>query len=198
VPRGAIDLSVVVVFFNMRREAARTLQSLTRTYQHGIDDLSYEVIVVDNGSKEDQRLGEAFVHEFGPEFRYIEIGTNAPASPTVALNRGIRALRERSRRRRHVLTRASFNTEYRAAELRTGDRRDQQWYVGPGQQPEAVIAGYNANDEDGLFRHIEWPRDGYRLFEIGTSSESVIGSTASSRATASSSRDHRWNRSADL
>ena len=32
-PTGAIDLSVVVVFYNMRREAARTLHSLSRAYQ---------------------------------------------------------------------------------------------------------------------------------------------------------------------
>ena len=43
-------LSVVIAFFNMRREAARTLYSLTTDYQRdiGIDD--YEVIVVNDGS----------------------------------------------------------------------------------------------------------------------------------------------------
>ena len=51
-PRPPItkDLSVVVVFYNMQREAARTLHSLSRAYQQGIDDLDYEVIVVENGS----------------------------------------------------------------------------------------------------------------------------------------------------
>ena len=42
----------------------------------------------------------------------------------------------------------------------------QQWYVGPGQQPEAVEAGYDQKCEDELFESIEWPVDGYRLFEI--------------------------------
>ncbi len=51
-----VDLSVIVVFYNMAREAPRTLRSLSRSYQQGIDDLSYEVIVVDNGSSPDQRL----------------------------------------------------------------------------------------------------------------------------------------------
>ena len=50
-PVDAIDLTVVVVFYNMRREAARTLQSLSRAYQQGIDDVGYEVIVVENGSR---------------------------------------------------------------------------------------------------------------------------------------------------
>ena len=52
------DLSVVVVVHDMLREARRTLHSLSRSYQEGIDDLDYEVIVVENGSAPEQRLGE--------------------------------------------------------------------------------------------------------------------------------------------
>jgi cephalosporin hydroxylase len=43
----------------------------------------------------------------------------------------------------------------------------QQWYVGPGQQPDAMQTGYDQDYEDELFRQIEWPLDGYRLFDIG-------------------------------
>ena len=43
-------LSVVVNFYNNRREARNTLYSLTRGYQRESQDASYEVIVVDNGS----------------------------------------------------------------------------------------------------------------------------------------------------
>ena len=65
----------------MRREAARTLHSLSRSYQQGVDDLDYEVIVVENGSAPDQRLGEEFVRSFGPEFRYVDLGDEATPSP---------------------------------------------------------------------------------------------------------------------
>ena len=75
------DLGVVVVVHNMRREARRTLHSLSRSYQRGIDDLDYEVIVVENGSDPEQRLGEEFVRSFGPEFRYIDLGEDATPSP---------------------------------------------------------------------------------------------------------------------
>ncbi len=37
-PDEPLDLTVVVVFYDMRREAARTLRSLSRAYQEGIDD----------------------------------------------------------------------------------------------------------------------------------------------------------------
>ena len=43
-------MSVVVVFFNMRREAIRTLFSLTTAYQRDISIDDYDVIVLDSGS----------------------------------------------------------------------------------------------------------------------------------------------------
>jgi cephalosporin hydroxylase len=42
----------------------------------------------------------------------------------------------------------------------------QQWYVGPGQQGDAMAAGYDRDYEDRLFEQIAWPANGYRLFEI--------------------------------
>ena len=93
------DLSVVVVFYNMRREAARTLHSLSRAYQRDIDGLDYEVIVVENGSAPDQKLGEEFVRSFGPEFR---TSTSAPtrhprrSTRSTAVSRSRPATRSRS------------------------------------------------------------------------------------------------------
>jgi cephalosporin hydroxylase len=43
----------------------------------------------------------------------------------------------------------------------------QAWYVGPGQQGDAMRAGYDQAVEDALFERIGWPQDGYGLFEIG-------------------------------
>ena len=166
------DLSVVVVFYNMRREAERTLHSLSRAYQQGIDDLDYEVIVVENGSAEDQRLGEDFVRGFGPEFRYLDLGADAKPSPAYALNRGIAMSRGESLALMidgaHVLTPGVLR--YGMLGLRTyapAIVATQQWYIGPGQQGEAIDAGYDQAYEDRLFERDRWPHDGYRLFEIG-------------------------------
>jgi cephalosporin hydroxylase len=171
-PTDAIDLSVVVVFYNMRREAARTLHSLSRAYQRGIDALRYEVIVVENGSTEDERLGEAFVRSFGPEFRYLDIGRDATPSPTPALNRAIKMARGRSFALMidgaHVVTPGVL--KFGMAGLRCYSPSivaTQHWYVGPGQQPLMADQGYDQSYEDELFTAIEWPNDGYRLFEIG-------------------------------
>jgi hypothetical protein len=167
----AIDLSVVVVFYNMVRESARTLRSLSRSYQRGIGDLRYEVIAVDNGSSPSQRLQAADVAAYGPEFRLLTIDDASP-SPTQALNRGIAAARGDVVAvmidGAHVLTPGVFR--HAMAAMSTYDPAIvavQQWYVGPGQQGDAQQAGYDQAAEDDLFRAIRWPTDGYRLFEIG-------------------------------
>ncbi len=172
VPIAPKDLSVVVVFYNMKRESARTLRSLTRSYQQGADDLDYEVIVVENGSAPDEKLGEDYVRSFGPEFRYIDVGDTAEPSPVGALNRGIAASGGANVALMidgaHVLTPGvlRFGMDalgtYEPAIVAT-----QQWYVGPGQQGDLMTAGYDQAMEDELFERIEWPADGYKLFEIG-------------------------------
>jgi len=170
-PNATKDLSVVVVFHNMRREAARTLHSLSRSYQQGVDDLDYEVIVVENGSDPDQRLGEEFVHAFGEEFRYLDLGEDAAPSPAPAVNRGITAAMGGAVAMMidgaHVLTpgvlrlaRLGLST-YPPAVVTA-----RHWYIGPGQQPQVLAGGYDQEVEDRLFDEIDWPTDGYRLFEI--------------------------------
>jgi len=169
-PRPA--LSVVVVAYDMKREAARTLHSLSRAYQQEIDDLDYEVIVVENGSSPDQRLDADFVRGFGPEFRLLDLGDRATPSPAHALNRGIEQARGDTIAimidGAHVLTPGVLHfamtgmRAYAPAIVTT-----HQWYLGPGQQGEAMDKGYDKDYEDRLFERIRWPVDGYRLFEIG-------------------------------
>ncbi|HRW36824.1 MAG TPA: CmcI family methyltransferase [Aquihabitans sp.] len=171
-PADAVDLSVVVVFYDMAREAPRTLRSLSRSYQEGLDDVTYEVIAVDNGSPAEGRITEDLVRSFGPEFRFLDLGDAATPSPVTALNAGIAASRGRNVALMidgaHVLTPGVLRhgllglDAYGPAIVAT-----QQWYVGPGQQSEAMDAGYDQAAEDRLFEAIAWPDAGYRLFEIG-------------------------------
>jgi hypothetical protein len=57
-----------MVVFNMRREAPRTLYSLSCDYQREVDVDDYEVIVIENGSSE--ALSSSEVCSFGSNFRY--------------------------------------------------------------------------------------------------------------------------------
>lgn len=171
-PVDLVDLSVVVVFYNMRREAPRTLHSLSRAYQEGLEGVTYEVIVVENGSSEREKLGAELVTGFGPEFRYLDLAEKSTPSPASALNRGIRAARGRSFALMidgaHVLTPGVLH--FGLAGLQTYEPAivaTQQWYIGPGQQGDAMDEGYDQHYEDNLFEGVGWPADGYRLFEIG-------------------------------
>jgi len=160
--------SIIVVFHNMRREAARTLASLSRAYQRGVGDLRYEVLCVDNGST--IPLDAAFVESFGPEFRLL-----APArvskSPVFAINdaaahaqgRYVCAMIDGA----HVLTPGVFRETWdaltEAPQAIVGLR---QWFVG-GDQRFLAHHGYVREHEDVLFDRIAWPKDGYSLFSIG-------------------------------
>ena len=181
--RGPVDLSVVVVFHEMRREAARTLTSLTRQYQKGVDDLTYEVLVVDNGSSPGQRLTEDEVRTFGDEFLLIDMGEGARPSPTSALNAGIEASRGRNLALMidgaHVLTPGVLHhgmlalDAYAPAVVAT-----QQWYVGPGQQSEMLHAADTTRSRRiGSSTASTGPPTGTGCSRSVTSSASAIGST---------------------
>ena len=171
---GAADprLSVVVVVWNMRRAAARTLHSLSRAYQRDVEDLDYEVIVVENGSSPGQELGEEAVAAFGDEFRYLDLGAAAGPSPVGALQAGVEAARGDALALMidgaHVLTPGVLHLGVTAlADYPLAVAGTHHWYVGPGQQHELVAKGYDEAFEDALFDAIGWPADGYDLFRIG-------------------------------
>jgi cephalosporin hydroxylase len=160
-----------VVFYNMRRAGERTLRSLSRAYQQDIEDLDYEVIAVENGSTDEEKLGEELVQGFGPEFRYLDLGNAATPSPALAINRGIGLAGGKAVALMidgaHLLTPGVLRfgmlglDTFESAVVVT-----QPWHIGPGQQPEAIEGGYDEDYEDSLLEEIGWPDDGYRLFDI--------------------------------
>lgn len=168
------QLSVVVVVYEMRREAPRTLLSLSDSYQQGIDPDVYEVIVVENGSK--NPLDAASVEKLGKQFRYFYIADAKP-SPASAVNFGLEraegdvvcVMIDGARIAtpgllRHGLLATRLHPVSVVATL--------GFYLGDEWQRIAVTKGYTTEIEDALLERIDWPTDGYRLFEIGTFDES--------------------------
>lgn len=163
-------LSVIVVVYDMEREAPRTLHSLSVDYQQGVTADTFEVLVVDNGSP--QPLGEELVKSYGRHMRYLERPPGNP-SPVAAVNQGIAEARGR-----HIavlVDGARLLTPGWVHHVELATRLHRRpivavpgWHLGPQLQSESVLEGYGPEAEDNLLETIDWPEDGYRLFEIGT------------------------------
>ena len=80
-------LSVVVAFYNMRREAVRTLYSLTSNYQLGVNQDDYEVIILDSNST--KPLDHNWVESIQNNFVYRYVESRWP-TPCEAMNVGIK------------------------------------------------------------------------------------------------------------
>jgi cephalosporin hydroxylase len=164
----ALKLSIIVNFYNMQREAARTLTSLSRGYQRGIGDLEYEVLCIDNGSN--PPLDADWIASFGPEFRLFTPSKLLP-SPSFAINEAARAARGEYLAimidGAHLLTPGVFAEAMAAlAESPSALVAVRYWFVG-GDQRWLHAAGYTREMEDKIFERIHWPKNGYLLFSMG-------------------------------
>jgi hypothetical protein len=176
VRRKRKDLSIVVVTYNMPREIPRTLLSLSVGYQRDISGDDYEVIVVDNGSH--PPLDAKLLNQFPGTFRLIRIDSASP-SPAPAVNRGIAAAEgdvigvmiDGAR----IVTPGLLHFGRHGARLyERAVVASLGWYLGFDFQRWSMRSGYDLAQEDVLLASIEWPKDGYRLFDIGTMDESSV------------------------
>jgi len=163
-------LSIIVNFYNMRREAARTLFTLSAAYQRGVDASSYEVIAVDNGSDDPLSPGE--VEAFGPNFRLRSLPPGSP-SPCAAINDAVAASRgefvmvciDGARMLspgvlRQAMTALSIYPNVFVYTL--------GMHLGHKPQNELVEEGYDQRAEDRLLDALDWRADGYGLFSISS------------------------------
>ncbi len=166
---GPIALSIVLVVYNMQRAAPRTIRSLLAPYQTGIDSDSYEIIVVENGSTEP--LDKAAIEALSPNVHYHYL-QDPPPSPAYAINYAVALARGEILAimidGAHMVTPALLRWclipfAYEPNPIVTAPR----FFLGTESQVESVHKGYNEQQEDALLDSIGWPKDGYRLFEIG-------------------------------
>ena len=163
-------LTVVVIFFDMRREAQRTLWSLTPAYQLHVESDAYEVIAVDNGSAD--KLDPVDVRSFGSNFRLVSFDSDSP-SPAPAINHAaqlaqgdrlmvlIDGARILSPGILHYTTKAfeAFDNPFVYA---------LSMHLGQRVQFESMLDGYDQTAEDQLLATVDWQRDGYELFRIAS------------------------------
>lgn len=167
-------LSIIVIFHNMRREADRTLFSLSTNYQIDLTRDDYEVIVIDNGS--DLPLSAVRVQEFGSNFKY-HFFTTESVSPVDAINFGVdnasgkfvAVIVDGAR----MVTPGLVSESLRALRLFANPFVCAlAWHLGPDVQNRSISEGYDQKREDQLLDSIDWMNSGYRLFEISTLAQS--------------------------
>ena len=161
-------LSIIVVFFNMGREAKRTLYTLSSAYQQGVTAQDYEVFVLDNGST--APLSVEFVAGFGPNFHYRFYATTEK-SPVFALNRQIEECRSEfvivMIDGAHMLSPGVVVNALRAAQAYADPFVTVVgFHLGEENQNRSVSKGYNQEQEDELLESVDWRENGYRLFSV--------------------------------
>ncbi len=163
-------LSVVVIFHNMRREAARTLYSLSTKYQHGITDDDYEVIAVDSNSSEP--LDAGMVSSFGPQFHYIKVQWEYP-SPCKAMNTGVYGAKndivlclvDGARILSPGILSKTLKVFY---EIGDPFVYTLGMHLGPKVQKESMLDGYSQKIENQMMKEACWQTNGYSLFSISS------------------------------
>ncbi|TGD74886.1 glycosyltransferase family 2 protein [Mangrovimicrobium sediminis] len=167
-PESPITLSIVLVVYNMRRAAPRSIRSLLTPYQRGIDSESYEIIVVENGSSEP--LDKASIESLAPNVRYHYL-QDPPPSPAYAINYAVARARGEILAimvdGAHMVTPGVLRWglvpfAYESNPIVAAPR----FFLGHESQVESVHKGYDEQQEDALLDSIEWPKDGYRLYEV--------------------------------
>ncbi len=161
-------LSVIVIVHDMRREAPRTLFSLSPEYQQGVKTVDYEVIVIENGSTAPLSADE--VESTASNFRYHRHETTS-SSPVDAVNLGVDlacaacvAICVDGARILspgivcHML--AAFRAFANPFAYTLG------WHLGEEVQNLSIAKGYNQVAEDRLLDSVDWRTNGYALFSV--------------------------------
>jgi hypothetical protein len=163
-------LSIIVVFHEMRREAARTLVTLCAPYQRGVDAASWDVVAVDNGSR--QPLRRADIDAAAPGIAYRQEPPGNP-SPCAAINRAVAAARGE-----FVMVcidgarMLSPGVVFHALGALRSHAHPFVYtlgmHLGPKPQNESMLEGYDQQAEDALLAGVPWQEDGYRLFGVSS------------------------------
>ncbi len=172
-PDGPPLVSIVVIVYDMPRQAMNTLFSLSRRYQRDIDDVPYEVIVVENRSGND--LKRAAVERLGPEFRYLP-RDEPGVSPVHAINEGIAAARAdiigvMIDGARMVTPGVLRNTVDAFRAYPDAVVAAPGFHLGFNDHQDSAAAGWDERAERHLLAGTRWKQDGYELYTVATLSK---------------------------
>ena len=160
-------LSIIVISYNMARELPRTLHSLSAGYQLGIAPTDIEIISIDNGSRD---APAALPPISG--LRHLQMHNPRP-SPVHAINEGLN-MAQGDLVGVWIDGARMASPGILAGALLAAERYQTPVIVTPNYQLGTVhhaaqkSIAYSSAAEDALLRSINWPKDGYKLFDIAT------------------------------
>jgi len=174
---GRQRASFVVIVYDMPDQAEKTLYSLSPAYQRGVREEDYEVIVVENSSR--RELGERRACQYAGNVRYFYREETLP-TPVPAVNFGA----EQATGTHIVLMvdGARMVTPGTVAYILAAARLHPSalvavpgYHLGHKLQQKSMLEGYDEQAERALLASINWPEDGYRLFDISCLSGTGTG-----------------------
>lgn len=166
-PAG-LSVSFVVIVYDMPAQAENTVKSLLPEYQQDVSVENYEVLIVENESH--NTMSRQFLDSLPANFHY-HLRQESQPTPIHAINYGIE--QARGDNICVMIDGARLLTPGVIKNVILGHRLASPaivtvpgYHLGFELQQKAVGSGYNAEQEKGLMRSINWPEDGYRLFDI--------------------------------
>ncbi len=159
------EISIAIVCWRMNRELPRTLWSLSRAFQQGVDSLSYEIIVIDNGSD---------CLPVAPEMTPLPVirpATNPTSSPVRAMNEALSLARGR------IVGAWIDGARMASPNLLAAVRQAAQAHHNPviavpnrqfgsGRQASEARHGYDQRKEDAILAGCGWPDPSADLFAV--------------------------------
>lgn len=165
-------LSVVIAAYDMQREVPRTLRSFLPPLQRSVEDIDYEIIVVDNGSPNPLDLSD-LPRPLPRPLRLVRVSPDeALPSPVRCINAAVRdhAAGDRlmicidgDRMASAYLIRRSVDVLTRHPDAFTFVASR---HLGPKPQIQSVKEGYDQAEEDRLLETVDWISDLDSLYDI--------------------------------
>jgi hypothetical protein len=167
-------LSIVVIVYDMPRQALNTIRSLSPDYQRGVRSEEYEVVVVENRSG--NCIPPDAVADFPANVRYVLRDETEP-TPVHAVNYG--AGLARGENICIMIDGARMVTPGVVSGLLRGHRVSAGgivtvpgYHIGSELQQDAVESGYDEAADRALIDSVDWYNNGYGLFDVACLSES--------------------------
>lgn len=161
-------LSIIVIAYDMQRQALNTLRSLASDYQEEVDARDYEVIVVENRSA--RTLDAEAIAALPGNFRYF-LRDEPGVSPAAAINFAFS--QARGRYIGLLIDGARMVTPGVIKHAFLAFRMNEDalvvvpgFHLGTQNQQYHLTNGYSEEKETELLQSVSWPQKGYGLFDI--------------------------------